>query len=338
MKKKLALIKKDFDDVLNSVKLKEELEVLRVSFLGKKGRITQVMKGMRDLDPEMRKEVGQVINLIKDEINKNIADKSAELEKKAIEMKISNQWSDITWPVESAKGTIHPVSIIRMELEKLFISMGFEILDGPEMEDEYHNFTALNIPEDHPARDTQDTFWLKNGKLLRTHTSPIEIRGMAKRKPPFKFVAPGKTFRNESLDASHEHTFHQIEGMVVDRGISVANLIFTLKSIVSSIFGKEVEIRLRPSFFPFVEPGFELDFRCQICGGKSCSVCKRTGWVEYLGCGMTHPSVLREGGIDPDEFQGFAFGGGIERLVMMKYGIDDIRHFHGGDIRFLKQF
>jgi len=338
MKEKLELIKKDFADALNNVKLKEELEELRVSFLGKKGKITQVMKGMRDLAPEMRKEVGQVINLIKDQINKNIRDKSIELEKKAVEKKISNEWSDITWPVESAKGTIHPVSIIRMELEKLFISMGFEILDGPEMEDEYHNFTALNIPEDHPARDTQDTFWLKNGKLLRTHTSPIEIRGMEKRKPPFKFVAPGKTFRNESLDTSHEHTFHQIEGMVVDRGISVANLIFTLKSIVSSIFGKEVEIRLRPSFFPFVEPGFELDFRCQICGGKGCSVCKRTGWVEYLGCGMTHPNVLREGGIDPDEFQGFAFGGGIERLVMMKYGIDDIRHFHGGDIRFLKQF
>lgn len=338
MKEKLEMIKKDFADVLNNVKLKEELEELRISFLGKKGRITQLMKGMRDLDPEERKEVGQVINLIKDEINKDIADKSAELEKKAIAIKISDEWSDITWPVESAKGTIHPVSIIRMELEKLFISMGFEILDGPEMEDEYHNFTALNIPEDHPARDTQDTFWLKNGKLLRTHTSPIEIRGMENRKPPFKFVAPGKTFRNESLDASHEHTFHQIEGMVVDRGISVANLIFTLKSIVSSIFGKEVEIRLRPSFFPFVEPGFELDFRCQICGGKGCSVCKRTGWVEYLGCGMTHPNVLREGGIDPDEFQGFAFGGGIERLVMMKYGIDDIRHFHGGDIRFLKQF
>jgi len=338
MKEKLEMIKKDFADVLNNVKLKEELEELRVSFLGKKGKITEVMKGMRDLAPEMRKEVGQVINLIKDEINKNITDKSAELERKAIEKKISNEWSDITWPVESAKGTVHPVSTLRMELEKLFISMGFEILDGPEMEDEYHNFTALNIPDDHPARDTQDTFWLKNGKLLRTHTSPVQIRGLESRKPPFKFVAPGKTFRNEALDASHEHTFHQIEGMVVDRGISVANLIFTLKSIVSSIFGKEVEIRLRPSFFPFVEPGFELDFRCQICKGKGCSVCKRTGWVEYLGCGMIHPNVLREGGIDPDEFQGFAFGGGIERLVMMKYGIDDIRHFHGGDIRFLKQF
>lgn len=338
MKEKLELIKKEFTDILNTVGLKEELEELRVSFLGKKGKITQVMKGMRDLAPEMRKDVGQVINVVKNEINKSIADKSKELEKKAIEQKIANEWADISWPVEAAKGTVHPVSILRTELEKLFISMGFEILDGPEMEDEYHNFTALNIPEDHPARDTQDTFWLKNGKLLRTHTSPVQIRGLESRKPPFKFVAPGKTFRNEALDASHEHTFHQIEGMVVDRGISVANLIFTLKSIVSSIFGKEVEIRLRPSFFPFVEPGFELDFRCQICGGKGCSVCKRTGWVEYLGCGMIHPNVLREGGIDPDEFQGFAFGGGIERLVMMKYGIDDIRHFHGGDIRFLKQF
>lgn len=338
MKEKLELIKKEFTDILDTVSHKENLEELRVSFLGKKGKITQIMKGMRDLEPDMRKEVGQVINVVKDELNRYIAEKSQELEFKAIEEKISGEWSDITWPVEPAEGTVHPVSILRMELEKLFISMGFEILDGPEMEDEYHNFTALNIPEDHPARDTQDTFWLKNGKLLRTHTSPVQIRGLESRKPPFKFVAPGKTFRNEALDASHEHTFHQIEGMVVDRGISVANLIFTLKSIVSSIFGKEVEIRLRPSFFPFVEPGFELDFRCQICGGKGCSVCKRTGWVEYLGCGMIHPNVLREGGIDSEEFQGFAFGGGIERLVMMKYGIDDIRHFHGGDIRFLKQF
>lgn len=338
MQQELIKIRTEFNEKIKTADSIEKIDNIRVAFLGRKGLLTETMKNIKDIPPEMRKDFGKMINLFKVEIETMISEKIALIKEKEIAGKTENEWNDITWPVQSVQGTLHPVSMVRRELEFLFMSMGFEILDGPEMEDEYHNFTALNIPDDHPARDTQDTFWLKNGKLLRTHTSPIEIRGMEKRKPPFKFIAPGKTFRNEAVDASHEHTFHQIEGMVVDRGISVANLIFTLRQIISNIFGKPVEIRLRPSFFPFVEPGFELDFRCQICQGKGCSVCKQSGWVEYLGCGMTHPNVLRNGGIDPDEFSGFAFGGGLERLVMMKYGIDDIRHFHAGDLRFLSQF
>jgi len=338
MKEKLDQLKRDFDSAVLTALKTDEIEQLRVAYLGKKGALTALMKEMKDLSVEARKEAGQLINSIKDEIEHTIAEKVELIAKQQIAEKLNREWEDVTWPVNPVQGTVHPVSIVRKELEELFLSMGFEILDGPEMESEYFNFNALNIPEDHPARDTQDTFWLKNGMLLRTHTSPVQIRGMIKNKPPFKFIAPGKTYRNEATDASHEHSFHQIEGMVVDRGISIANLIYTLKAIVSNIFGRDVEVRLRPSYFPFVEPGFELDFRCQICGGSGCSVCKQTGWIEYLGCGMIHPNVLKNGGIDSNEFQGFAFGGGIERLVMMKYGINDIRHFHGGDIRFLKQF
>lgn len=338
MKNQLENLRKDFLEHINSISEKEALETLRVSFLGKKGAVTSIMKDLKDLSNEMKKEVGQLINQIKSDMEKTINEKHLEFEEKEIRKKIESQWSDITWPSEPVQGSVHSISKVRHELEELFVSMGFEIIDGPEMETEYYNFNALNIPDDHPARDAQDTFWLKNGMLLRTQTSPVQIRGMQSRKPPFKFVSPGKVYRNEAVDASHEHTFHQIEGMVVDKGISVANLIYTLKKIVSNIFGHPVEIRLRPSFFPFVEPGFELDFKCQICGGKGCSVCKQSGWVEYLGCGMIHPNVLKNGGIDPEEYQGFAFGGGIERLVMMKYSIDDIRHFHGGDLRFMKQF
>lgn len=338
MKDQLEKLRKDFLEQMASVPDKEALEAMRVAFLGKKGSLTALMKDLKDLSPEMKKEAGQTINQIKSEMESSIDKKFVDFDAVEIQRKIDSQWSDITWPSEPVQGSVHPISMVRVELEELFISMGFEIIDGPEMETEYYNFNALNIPADHPARDAQDTFWLRNGMLLRTQTSPVQIRGMQSRKPPFKFVSPGKVYRNEAVDASHEHTFHQIEGMVVDKGISVANLIYTLKKIVSNIFGHPVEIRLRPSFFPFVEPGFELDFKCQICGGKGCSVCKQTGWVEYLGCGMIHPNVLKNGGIDPEEYQGFAFGGGIERLVMMKYSIDDIRHFHGGDLRFMKQF
>ncbi|HRZ80416.1 MAG TPA: phenylalanine--tRNA ligase subunit alpha, partial [bacterium] len=317
MKDQLEKLRKDFLEQMASVPDKEALEAMRVAFLGKKGSLTALMKDLKDLSPEMKKEAGQTINQIKSEMESSIDKKFVDFDAVEIQRKIDCQWSDITWPSEPVQGSVHPISMVRAELEELFISMGFEIIDGPEMESEYYNFNALNIPADHPARDAQDTFWLRNGMLLRTQTSPVQIRGMQSRKPPFKFVSPGKVYRNEAVDASHEHTFHQIEGMVVDKGISVANLIYTLKKIVSNIFGHPVEIRLRPSFFPFVEPGFELDFKCQICGGKGCSVCKQTGWVEYLGCGMIHPNVLKNGGIDPEEYQGFAFGGGIERLVMM---------------------
>ena len=244
--------------------------------------------------------------------------------------------------VSNEIGSYHPVNIIQDKIEDIFLSMGFEVLDGPHIEDEFHNFEALNIPADHPARDMQDTFWFKekNGekRLLRTHTSTIQVRGMMERKPPFRFIAPGKVFRCERTDASHEMVFHQLEGMYVDKNVTVGNLIYFMKTLLSEIFEKDVEVRLRPGFFPFVEPGFELDIKCLICGGKGCSVCKHVGWVELLPCGMVHPNVLKSGGVDPKEYNGFAFGLGLDRLVMMKYGIDDVRHIHGGDLRFLKQF
>jgi phenylalanyl-tRNA synthetase alpha chain len=234
---------------------------------------------------------------------------------------------------------LHPVTIVQREIEDIFLSMGFEVLDGPHIEDDWHNFEALNIPATHPARDMQDTFWFQDKKhLLRTHTSTIQVRGMKTRKPPFRFVGPGKVFRCERTDASHEMCFHQLEGMMVGEDVSVGNLIYFMKTLLSEIFKKDVEVRLRPGFFPFVEPGFELDIKCLICGGKGCSVCKHVGWVELLPCGMVHPNVLKAGGIDPDKYNGFAFGLGLDRLVMMRYGIDDIRLIHGADLRFNSQF
>jgi phenylalanyl-tRNA synthetase alpha chain len=212
------------------------------------------------------------------------------------------------------------------------------VLDGPEVETEYYNFDALNIPRDHPARDMQDTFWLDGGNLLRTHTSPVQVRGMERLGPPLRMIAPGRTFRNESVDASHEHTFYQLEGMMVDRDVSVAHLLYFMKTLLGAIFGREVTVRLRPGFFPFVEPGFELDVQCLICGGAGCAVCKQSGWVELLPCGLVNPNVLRMSGIDPDQWGGFAFGLGLTRLAMMRYGIDDIRRLQGGDLRFLEQF
>ena len=216
--------------------------------------------------------------------------------------------------------------------------MGFQVLDGPEPETDYYNFEALNIPPHHPARDMQDTFWTEDGNLLRTHTSAIQVRGMEKMEPPFKVIGPGRVFRYESTDASHENTFYQVEGMMVDRDISVSNLIYVMKKLLSEIFQRDVHVRLRPGYFPFVEPGFELDINCLICGGSGCSVCKQSGWVELLPCGLVHPNVLKHGGIDPEKWSGFAFGLGLNRLIMMKYGINDIRHFLSGDIRFVKQF
>jgi phenylalanyl-tRNA synthetase alpha chain len=223
-------------------------------------------------------------------------------------------------------------------LEELFVSLGFAVMDGPEVETEYYNFDALNIPADHPARDMQDTFWLNDGRLLRTHTSPVQIRALEKLGPPLRMIAPGRVFRNEEVDPSHEHTFYQLEGMMVDRDVSVAHLIYFMKTLLSAIFHRDVRVRLRPGFFPFVEPGFELDIQCLICGGAGCAVCKHSGWVELLPCGLVNPAVLRYGGIDPELWSGFAFGLGLTRLAMMRYGIDDIRLFASGDLRFLRQF
>ncbi|MDA3824186.1 MAG: phenylalanine--tRNA ligase subunit alpha, partial [Bacteroidales bacterium] len=253
------------------------------------------------------------------------------------------EWLDVTLNMKSntlssLHGHIHPLYKIQYEIEDIFTSMGFTVLDGPEAETEYYNFEALNIPKHHPARDMQDTFWTEDGNLLRTHTSAIQIRGMEKLEPPYRVIGPGRVFRYENTDASHENTFHQIEGMMIDKDISVSNLIYTMRQLLREIFQRDVKVRLRPGFFPFVEPGFELDINCLICEGKGCSVCKQSGWVELLPCGLVHPNVLKSGGIDPEKWSGFAFGLGLERLIMMRYSINDIRHFQSGDIRFLYQF
>lgn len=344
MKEKLVQIEKDFYGALEKSSTRNDVLLIKSEYLGKKGPLADVVASLRNASIEEKKEIGAEANRLKmlfieafekkakqielDEINKTLT-----AEKKDLSLRSSSLDKGLNY------GAFHPVSIVQREIEDIFISMGFSVLDGPHIEDEFHNFEALNIPDTHPARDMQDTFWFQDMKhLLRTHTSAIQVHGMESHTPPFKFVGPGKVFRCEATDASHEMVFHQIEGMMIGKNISVANLIYFMKTLLSEIFKKEVEVRLRPGFFPFVEPGFELDIRCLICGGKGCSVCKQQGWVELLPCGMVHPNVLKAGNIDPNEYNGFAFGLGLDRLVMMRYGIDDIRHLHSGDLRFTKQF
>lgn len=341
---KLNAAFQNFTDELTKTQTKNDVLNLKAHYLGKTGIISDALKSLKDATPEERKTIGALSNELKNKIEGLVENRIKDLEIHEINEKLAQDKIDISLRDSVLEKGLqaagyHPVTIIQREIEDIFLSMGFEILDGPHIEDEHHNFEALNIPKDHPARDMQDTFWFKNMKnLLRTHTSTIQVRGMESRKPPFKFVGPGKVFRAERTDASHEMCFHQLEGMMVGKDISVANLIYFMKVLLSEIFKKDVEVRLRPGFFPFVEPGFELDIKCLICGGKGCSVCKHVGWVELLPCGMVHPNVLKAGNINPEENNGFAFGLGLDRLVMMKYGIDDIRHLHGADLRFISQF
>jgi phenylalanyl-tRNA synthetase alpha chain len=317
----------------------EELEAARVDALGRKGALAAFSKDMGKLAPEERKRAGLLLNACKQKLDAALEARQQEFARADLQAQLDAEWVDLTVPAPGpARGHLHPITQIQRELEELFRSLGFAVLDGPEVETEYHNFDALNIPPDHPARDMQDTFWLEGGNLLRTHTSPVQVRGMERLGPPLRMIAPGRVFRNESVDASHEHTFYQLEGMMVDRNVSVANLLYFMKTLLSEVFHREVTVRLRPGYFPFVEPGFELDIQCLICGGPGCPVCKQSGWVELLPCGLVNPNVLRMSGIDPEEWGGFAFGLGLTRLAMMRYGIDDIRQLQGGDLRFLEQF
>jgi phenylalanyl-tRNA synthetase alpha chain len=317
----------------------EELETVRVDALGRKGALAQFSKDFGKLSPEERAAAGKALNAAKAELESAFESRKQSFDRAARDRRLASEWVDLTLPAPGPRpGSLHPVTLIQNEIEDLFASLGFAVLDGPEVETEYHNFDALNIPPDHPARDMQDTFWLAGGHLLRTHTSPVQVRGMEKLGPPLRMIAPGRTFRNEEVDASHEHTFYQVEGMMVDRDVSVAHLIYFMKTLLSAIFKREVTVRLRPGYFPFVEPGFELDIQCLICGGPGCAVCKQSGWVELLPCGLVHPNVLRMSGIDPDEWGGFAFGLGLTRLAMMRYAIDDIRLLLSGDLRLLTQF
>ncbi len=317
----------------------EALEAIRVQVLGRKGELAEISKQMGKLDAGERVRIGKLLNEIKTSLAVSFAERQNSFQSAALAARLDSEWLDLTLPAAGVKpGSLHPLTQIQQEIEDLFRSLGFTVLDGPEVEDEYHNFDALNIPADHPARDMQDTFWLDGRHLLRTHTSPVQVRGMERLPLPLRMIAPGRVFRNESVDASHEHTFYQVEGMMIDRNISVANLIYFMQTLLTAVFHREVTVRLRPGFFPFVEPGFELDIRCLICGGAGCAVCKHSGWVELLPCGLINPNVLRMSGIDSDEWNGFAFGLGLTRLVMMRYAIDDIRLLQSGDLRFLNQF
>lgn len=324
---------------LESAATMEAVEAARVEYWGRKGKLTLVSKEFGKLTPEERARTGKLLNEFKQEFEQRFEARKATFSIAALDARLESEWLDLTAPAPGVRpGSIHPVTQVQRELEELFVSLGFAIMDGPEVETEFYNFDALNIPSHHPARDMQDTFWLRDGRLLRTHTSPVQVRALQKLGPPLKMIAPGRVFRNEEVDASHEHTFYQLEGMMVDRDVSVAHLLYFMKTLLSAVFHREVTVRLRPGYFPFVEPGFELDIQCLICGGSGCPVCKHSGWVELLPCGLVNPAVLRSSGVDPNEWNGFAFGLGLTRLVMMRYAIDDIRLLMGGDLRFLNQF
>ena len=324
---------------IDSAQDADALEAVRVEVLGRKGTLAQLSKTMAQLSAEERSSMGKMLNATKQTLESALDARKAKFDSEALAKRLDAEWVDLTLPAPGPRpGSVHPITQIQSEIEELFLSLGFTVLDGPEVETEYNNFDALNIPADHPARDMQDTFWLATGHLLRTHTSPVQVRGMKKLGPPLRMIAPGRVFRNEEVDASHEHTFYQLEGMMIDREVSVANLIYFMKTLLSAVFKREVTVRLRPGYFPFVEPGFELDIQCLICGGPGCPVCKQSGWVELLPCGLVHPNVLKMAGIDPEVWNGFAFGLGLTRLVMMRYGIDDIRWLQSGDLRFAKQF
>lgn len=332
----------------------DDLKNLDVKFLGRKGLLTDLLKTIKDMAIEAKKEYGQSLNKAKKALVEAFEQTSQKLESDKLTKELSKDFFDITFPglpedplANNARetGHIHVLSQLQEETETIFGQMGFAIQDGPEIESEYYNFEGLNIPKDHPARDMQDTFFIKDksdskhGRLvLRTHTSPVQVRTMEKYGAPLRVIVPGRVFRNEATDARHEHTFHQVEGLLVDKNISIAHLKGIMTEFLSRLFKKDVVVRFRPGYFPFVEPGLELDFSCLLCGSKGCRVCKNTGWVEFMGSGMVHPNVLKAAGINPEEYQGWAFGFGLERLAIMRYEISDIRLFQSGDLRFVKQF
>ncbi|MFQ5507660.1 MAG: phenylalanine--tRNA ligase subunit alpha [Planctomycetota bacterium] len=315
------------------------LKAVEQRYLGKKGELTAQLRGLGVLPAEQRPAFGKAANELKRDLEALLEDRESGLRAVEIERRLDASDFDPTEPgVRVESGGLHPITQVTHELVDVFAGLGFAWLDGPEVELEYYNFDALNIPSEHPARESQDTFWLSDGNLLRTHTSPVQVRAMERFEPPLAVVVPGRCFRNEAVDASHEHTFYQMEGLMVDREISVAHLVHTMRTCLREILRREIKIRLRPGFFPFVEPGFELDVNCTFCAGSGCKTCKESGWIEMLPCGMVHPNVLRAGGLDPEPWTGFAFGLGLQRLVMVRYGIGDIRDFTGGDLRFLRQF
>ena len=315
-----------------------DIEALRVRYLGKKGELTAVLRGMGKLTPEERPVVGQLANEVRADIESAIEKKTAEIQAKKLEEKLKNERIDVTMPVDAELGHVHPLTLVQRELEDIFIGMGFSIVDGPEVELDYYNFQALNIPENHPARDTQDTFYITENVLLRSQTSPVQVRAMEERGVPLRIISPGRVYRSDAVDATHSPLFHQLEGLVVDKGVTMGDLKGILELFAKQTFGEKTKIRFRPHHFPFTEPSAEVDVSCFACGGKGCRMCKGEGWIEILGAGMVHPNVLKNCGIDPEVYSGYAFGFGIERIAMLKYHIDDMRHLYENDVRFLGQF
>ncbi|MBQ2669827.1 MAG: phenylalanine--tRNA ligase subunit alpha [Clostridia bacterium] len=339
MKQKLEEIKAAAISVLQSASDIDALEEARIKFLGKKGELTAVLKGMGALSAEERPKIGALANEIRALLEGQIESKKAEIAAKLEEAKLAAEVIDVTMPGKSqARGELHPLTKVMNNIKDTFIGMGFEIADGPEVELDYYNFEALNIPPNHPARDTQDTFYISDNVVLRTQTSGMQVRVMEKTKPPIRIIAPGKVYRSDAVDATHSPAFHQIEGLVVDKGVTMADLKGTLEMFIHRLYGNETKVRFRPHHFPFTEPSAELDISCFKCGGKGCGMCKGEGWIEILGCGMVHPKVLANCGIDPEVYSGFAFGIGLERIAMGKYDINDLRLFFENDLRFLKQF
>ncbi|HOA55120.1 MAG TPA: phenylalanine--tRNA ligase subunit alpha [Clostridiales bacterium] len=339
MREQLNNIKLEAEKRLNQAGSLAELESIRLQYLGKKGELTAVLRGMGQLTPEERPKIGQLANEVRSFIEKILEEKTKSLQEKERLSRLEKEAIDVTIPGKRRFiGKKHPLSIVMDEIKEVFIGLGYEIAEGPEVELDYYNFEALNIPPGHPARDSQDTFFINDDFLLRSQTSPVQIRVMEKKKPPIKIICPGRVYRSDAVDATHSPIFYQVEGLVVDRGVTMGDLIGTLQLFARSLFGEDTRIRLRPHHFQFTEPSAEVDVSCWSCGGKGCRMCKDEGWIEILGAGMVHPNVLRICGIDPKEYSGFAFGLGVERTAMGKFNIDDMRLLYENDMRFLRQF
>lgn len=339
MREQLGKIKEEALDKIKEAVDSQNLEELRVKYLGKKGQLTGILRGMGSLSNEERPIMGKLANDVREDIERAIEGTKKIIKDKEKEQRLKLETIDITMPGKSVDlGGTHPLTKVLEEIKEIFMGMGFSVAEGPEVELDYYNFEALNIPKNHPARDEQDTFYIKEGVVLRTQTSPVQVRVMEKAEPPIRIIAPGRVYRSDTADATHSPMFHQIEGLVVDKGITMADLKGTLDTFAKRFFGEKTRTKLRPHHFPFTEPSAEVDASCFACGGEGCRVCKGSGWIEILGCGMVHPDVLRKCNINPDVYSGFAFGMGLERMVMQKYGIDDIRLFYENDMRFLKQF
>ena len=339
MQEQIAKIKENALNEISGAQSAKQLEEARIKYLGKKGELTLILRGMGGLSAEERPVIGSLVNQVRDELEKKIEEGEKHFADLEIQNKLEGENIDVTMPSKKINlGSVHPITQTIKDVEEIFIGMGYEIADGPEIELATYNFDKLNTPPDHPARDVQDTFYITDDIVLRSQTSPVQARVMEKQKPPIKIICPGAVYRSDSVDATHSPVFHQIEGLVIDKNISMADLKGTLAMFAKKCLGEKTEIRFRPHHFPFTEPSAEVDVSCFVCGGKGCRVCKGEGWIELLGCGMVHPNVLKNCGIDPEEYSGFAFGFGVERIAMAKFGIDDMRLLYENDIRFLKQF